>query len=172
MRIERRQHTANRIVYGLFGVDFISTFDTTGFPVRVAAEVKGFDPSTVVGPKEARRLDRNIVLAVAALGSVLDEYVAPDDVRDHIELCERDALVHLGIALDSVRDELDDALAEPCDLPITPEAKRMFELAARRRRYVTPDQMLATLVRHSARARRFLIELDVPVGTLQARLTR
>jgi Clp amino terminal domain, pathogenicity island component len=114
----------------------------------------------------------HIVLAVTAMGSALDEYVTPEDVRDLIELRERDALAHLGISLDSVRDELDEALTEPCDLPITPEAKRMFELAARRRSFVTPDQMLATLVHHSERARRFLFELGVPVGTLQERLRR
>ncbi len=51
---------------GRSGIDFISTFDTGGFPVRIAAEVRGFDPAAVVGPKEARRLDRNVVMAVAA----------------------------------------------------------------------------------------------------------
>jgi 3-oxoacyl-[acyl-carrier-protein] synthase II len=51
---------------GTSGIDFISTFDTSAFPVRVAAEVKGFDPASVVGPKEARRLDRYVVLGVAA----------------------------------------------------------------------------------------------------------
>jgi 3-oxoacyl-[acyl-carrier-protein] synthase II len=53
-------------VAGRSGVDFISTFDTTGYPVRIAAEVKGFDPAAVVHAKDARRLDRNVVLAVAA----------------------------------------------------------------------------------------------------------
>ncbi len=53
-------------VAGRSGIDFISTFDTSGYPVRIAAEVKGFDPASVVGPKEARRLDRYVVLSVAA----------------------------------------------------------------------------------------------------------
>jgi 3-oxoacyl-[acyl-carrier-protein] synthase II len=53
-------------VGGQSGIDFISSFDTSGYPVRIAAEVKGFDPAAVVGPREARRLDRNVVLAVAA----------------------------------------------------------------------------------------------------------
>jgi hypothetical protein len=48
----------------------------------------------------------------------------------------------------------------------------MLELAARRRRTVTPEQMLTVLIRHSATARRLLFELDVPVGTLLDRLTR
>ena len=55
---------------------------------------------------------------------------------------------------------------------VSPEAKRMLELATRRRRKVTPEQMLATLIRHSASARRLLFELDVSVGTLAERLTR
>ena len=53
-------------VAGRSGIDFISTFDPSNFPVRIAAEVKGFDPTSVVGTKEARRLERNVVLAVAA----------------------------------------------------------------------------------------------------------
>jgi 3-oxoacyl-[acyl-carrier-protein] synthase II len=51
---------------GESGIDWISTFDTDGLPVRVAAEVKGFDPSQVVSAKEARKLERNVLLGVAA----------------------------------------------------------------------------------------------------------
>ncbi len=51
---------------GRSGIDWIRSFDAGGFPVRVAAEVKDFDPAGVVPPKEARRLERNVLLAVAA----------------------------------------------------------------------------------------------------------
>jgi len=51
---------------GESGIDWISTFDTAGLPVRIAAEVKGFDPAQVVSPKEARKLERNVLLGVAA----------------------------------------------------------------------------------------------------------
>ena len=51
---------------GESGIDWIRAFDATGFPVRIAGEVKDFDPTTVLSPKEARRLERNVLLAVAA----------------------------------------------------------------------------------------------------------
>jgi 3-oxoacyl-[acyl-carrier-protein] synthase II len=53
-------------VAGRSGVDWIRSFDTDGYPVRIAAEVKDYDPVAVVGPKDARRLERNVVLAVDA----------------------------------------------------------------------------------------------------------
>src|ERR687885_926324 len=53
-------------VAGESGIDWIRSFDASEFPVRVAAEVKDFDAGGVVSPKEARKLDRNVLLAVAA----------------------------------------------------------------------------------------------------------
>jgi len=60
------QTTWDAAVAGTSGVDWIRSFDASEFPVRIASEVKGFDPAEVVGPKDARRLERNVVLAVAA----------------------------------------------------------------------------------------------------------
>src|ERR671923_224738 len=60
-------------VAGESGIDFIRSFDASGFPVRVAAEVKDFEPPEIVSPKEARRLDRNVLLALAAGKEALDD---------------------------------------------------------------------------------------------------
>jgi 3-oxoacyl-[acyl-carrier-protein] synthase II len=58
--------TWDAAVDGRSGIDFITAFDASAYPVRVAAEVKDFDPASIVGPKEARRLDRNVLLSLAA----------------------------------------------------------------------------------------------------------
>src|SRR5919109_2149305 len=53
-------------VAGESGIDWIRSFDASGFPVRVGAEVKDFDPSTVAKPKEVRKLERNVLLSLGA----------------------------------------------------------------------------------------------------------
>src|ERR671915_935042 len=58
---------------GESGIDFIRSFDASEFPVRVAAEVKDFEPPSAVSAKEARRLDRNVLLAVAAGQQALED---------------------------------------------------------------------------------------------------
>ena len=53
-------------VAGESGIDFIRSFDASEYRVRIAAEVKDFDPMQVASPKDARKLDRNVLLALGA----------------------------------------------------------------------------------------------------------
>jgi 3-oxoacyl-[acyl-carrier-protein] synthase II len=58
--------TWDAAVAGRSGIDWIRSFDVDGLPVRVAAEVKDFDPTTVASPKEVRKLERNVLLSLGA----------------------------------------------------------------------------------------------------------
>ncbi|SEF94883.1 3-oxoacyl-[acyl-carrier-protein] synthase II [Caloramator fervidus] len=51
---------------GKCGIDYIKSFDTENFKVKVAAEVKDFDPSDYVDKKEAKRMDRFCQFALAS----------------------------------------------------------------------------------------------------------
>jgi 3-oxoacyl-[acyl-carrier-protein] synthase II len=67
------ESTWEAAVSGRSGVDWIRSFDASEFPVRVAAEVKEFDPTSVVSPKEARKLDRNVLLALGSAKEAVDD---------------------------------------------------------------------------------------------------
>src|SRR3989440_5195758 len=53
-------------VAGESGIDWIRAFDASEFAVRVAAEVKDFDPTQVASPKEVGKLERSVLLSLGA----------------------------------------------------------------------------------------------------------
>jgi len=59
------------ILAGRTGVGPITQFDTTDLRTRIAAEVKGFDPTQYMDAKEVRRTDRFVHFAVAAAQEAL-----------------------------------------------------------------------------------------------------
>jgi 3-oxoacyl-[acyl-carrier-protein] synthase II len=54
------------LVAGKSGVDYITSFDTTAFDTKIAAEVRGFDAGLYVSRKQTQRMDRFTQFAVAA----------------------------------------------------------------------------------------------------------
>jgi 3-oxoacyl-[acyl-carrier-protein] synthase II len=59
---------------GRSGVDFLRAFDTSEFPVHIAAEVKDFELNgNLVPPKELKRIDRNVQFALAAASEALSD---------------------------------------------------------------------------------------------------
>jgi 3-oxoacyl-[acyl-carrier-protein] synthase II len=57
---------------GTSGVGRITHFDPEAFDVKIAAEVKDFDPTAFVDRKESRRMDRFVQLGVAAALEALE----------------------------------------------------------------------------------------------------
>ncbi len=56
---------------GRCGIGPITQFDTTDFKCKLAGEVKNFDPETVVDKKEARKMARFTLLALAAAAEAI-----------------------------------------------------------------------------------------------------
>lgn len=60
------------VVGGVSGVGPITQFDTSNFNIKIACELKGFDPAKYMDGKEARRRDRYEQLGVAAAKEALE----------------------------------------------------------------------------------------------------
>lgn len=63
----------SNLVAGVSGVAPITQFDASEEEVRIAAEVKGFDPKDWIDFKQARRMSRFSQLAVAAARQAIDD---------------------------------------------------------------------------------------------------
>ena len=63
----------NNIKAGVSGIGFITKFDTSDFKVKIAAEVKGFDPLQYMDRKEAKRMDVFSQFAIAAATEAVED---------------------------------------------------------------------------------------------------
>jgi 3-oxoacyl-[acyl-carrier-protein] synthase II len=61
------------LIAGVSGVDTIKCWDPSGLDVRIAAEVKDFDPTVGMDRKMARRMSRFVHLAMAAATEAVEE---------------------------------------------------------------------------------------------------
>lgn len=68
-----RRDSFKSIVNGECGVKRITCFDATDFPVQIAAEIIDFDPNEVMNPKEVKKADRFIQLALKATKEAMED---------------------------------------------------------------------------------------------------
>lgn len=61
------------LIDGESGVRRITSFDTTNSPVKIAAEVDGFDWQAQLNPKDRKHVPRTVPLALAAAREALDD---------------------------------------------------------------------------------------------------
>ena len=65
---------------GACGIDTITLFDPEKYAVKIAGEVKDFDPSTVMPPKEVKKADRFIHLGLKAAQEAMADANFGDDI--------------------------------------------------------------------------------------------
>ncbi len=79
--------TWDGVAAGRSGIERISLFDPEGFGSTVAGEAKGFDPTTHMERKEARRADRFTQFATAAAQEALKQSGYEIDRTDGTDVC-------------------------------------------------------------------------------------
>lgn len=67
---------------GVCGIDFIKSFDTENFKVKIGAEVKNFNAEDYMDKKEAKRMDRFCQFAMAAAKEALEDSKIESDKID------------------------------------------------------------------------------------------
>ena len=67
------QDSWEKLINGVSGIDYITSFDTEDLPVKFAGEVKGFDANEYMGKQHARKLDRSSHLSIYATEQALKD---------------------------------------------------------------------------------------------------
>lgn len=75
-----KESSFKAICDGKCGVDKITLFDTSDFPVQIAAEVKGFDPLSVIDAKEVKKIDRFVQLGIKAAKEAMTDANLSEDI--------------------------------------------------------------------------------------------
>ena len=65
---------------GVCGIDTITLFDASNQSAQIAAEVKDFDPATVMDPKEVKKADRFIQLGLKAAQEAMQDAAFGDGI--------------------------------------------------------------------------------------------
>ncbi len=75
-----KESSFKAICAGDCGIDRITIFDPENYSVKIAGEVKDFDPATVMAPKEVKKADRFIHLGLKAAQEAMADANIGDDV--------------------------------------------------------------------------------------------
>jgi len=141
------QETWDSLLAGKSGAGEITLFDASQHKTRFAAEVKGFDPVSLFGSKEARRMDRFTQFATAATQEALEQAGLKIDEtnRDRVGVLIGSGIGGIGTILDqtNVMNERGPDRLSPFLIPmmITDSAAGMLAIRIGAR---GPNMALAT----------------------------
>lgn len=66
------QENWEHLMKGVSGIDIIRGFDVSNFPIKIAGEVKGFNPESFVDKKEARKYSKAMLYSIATTKEVIE----------------------------------------------------------------------------------------------------
>ena len=75
-----KESSFNAIIKGECGIDTITLFDPEAFSVKIAGEVKNFDPKSVMDAKEVKKADRFIQLGLKAASEAMADSGIDDSI--------------------------------------------------------------------------------------------
>jgi 3-oxoacyl-[acyl-carrier-protein] synthase II len=75
-----KESSFKAICEGECGIDMITIFDASQHSVQIAGEVKGFDPTTVMPPKEVKKADRFIHFGLKAAQEAMADANIPENI--------------------------------------------------------------------------------------------
>jgi 3-oxoacyl-[acyl-carrier-protein] synthase II len=81
------------IVEGQTGIDKITLFDPENFTAQIAGEVKNFDPTAIMGKKEAKKADRFIHLGIHAAQEAMEDAGIVHENKVSDDISERFGIV-------------------------------------------------------------------------------
>jgi len=98
------ESTWQKIKSGTSGVAPITLFDASQHETRFAAEVKGFDPESILGRRDARRMDRFVQFAVVATQQALEDskLKIDDSNRDRVGILVGTGIGGINVVLNEV----------------------------------------------------------------------
>ena len=105
----------NNAKEGKLGIDFITLLDKDLVDVKIAAEVKDFDPDTLIGKKESKRLDRFAQFGLVA---------ADEAIKDSGIDLEKEDLDRFGVMLGSGIGGF-ETIEDECSKLATGKTKRL-----------------------------------------------
>jgi 3-oxoacyl-[acyl-carrier-protein] synthase II len=99
----------NSLISGKSGIGYVTKFDTKDHEVKIAAEVKDFDPTKYMGKKDAKRMDLFSQYAIAATKQALDD---SEIDLEKVDLERAGTIIGSGIGgvstLESEKEKMDE----------------------------------------------------------------
>ncbi|MDR0580404.1 MAG: beta-ketoacyl-ACP synthase II [Campylobacteraceae bacterium] len=111
----------NAMVNGISGVDLITHFDASKDSVKIASEIKGFDPISIMDPKDIKKCDRFVHIGLYAIREALNDAKLNTSEFDcnRIGVCGATGIGGLPMIQTNAEKNFDDKKISPFFIPGT-----------------------------------------------------